>query len=322
MTVPLTDDWANAPEVVITVDGGTWTSAVTPMTGSNVLESGEPANPAGGPYGVNGRTVWCRYTPATTGSTTIDTGLSAAGDTEIGLYTGNSVGGLTRVAGDSDSDPAGNRSRLTYTCQAEETYWLQVGNYGGDTNSIQVRVTGPATAPPIDMDDVFQAFAVRLAEEFNALRASLGAPMTAETVRDLIGSTLVAGTGVTVVVNDAGDTVTVNASGAGQLDAETVRDTIAAMLVAGTGVTLTYNDAGDTLTVASTGGGGGLDAETVRDTIATMLVAGTGVTLTYNDAGDTLTVAATGGGGAGDYWTKAQIGDVLTADFVARYEAI
>jgi hypothetical protein len=41
--------------------------------------------------------------------------------------------------------------------------------------------------------------------------------------------------------------------------AEAVDDRVAALLVAGTNVTLTYNDAGNTLTIAATGGGGATD---------------------------------------------------------------
>lgn len=39
-------------------------------------------------------------------------------------------------------------------------------------------------------------------------------------------------------------------------EAERIRDVIGAALVAGTNVTITVDDAGDTITIASTGGGG------------------------------------------------------------------
>lgn len=42
--------------------------------------------------------------------------------------------------------------------------------------------------------------------------------------------------------------------------AELIRDTVAAFLVAGANVTLTHNDAGDTLTITASGTGGGLAA--------------------------------------------------------------
>jgi hypothetical protein len=46
--------------------------------------------------------------------------------------------------------------------------------------------------------------------------------------------------------------------------AESVDDRVAALLVAGTNVTLTYNDAGNTLTIAATGGEPGLNYQAVR----------------------------------------------------------
>jgi hypothetical protein len=94
--------------------------------------------------------------------------------------------------------------------------------------------------------------------------------------------------------------------------AETVRDTIGSALVAGANITITVNDAGDTITIAAAGGGvtdhGALTglgdddhpqylltagaAEFIRDTMGTGLVAGANITITVNDAGDTITIAA------------------------------
>lgn len=81
--------------------------------------------------------------------------------------------------------------------------------------------------------------------------------------------------------------------------AELIRDTIGTALVAGTNITIVVNDAGDTITINATGGSGGLDTEAVQDAVAAMLVAGTNVSLVYNDTTGLLTVNSTGGGGTG-----------------------
>jgi hypothetical protein len=75
-----------------------------------------------------------------------------------------------------------------------------------------------------------------------------------EDVQDIVGSTITAGTGVTVSYNDLTGAVTITATGATN---EAIDDRVAALLVAGTGITLTYNDVANTLTIASTVSGGG-----------------------------------------------------------------
>lgn len=74
---------------------------------------------------------------------------------------------------------------------------------------------------------------------------------TDENARDAIGAALVAGTGVTITVDDPGDTITISASGS--YTDEQARDAIGAALVAGTNVTITVDDPGDTITIASSG---------------------------------------------------------------------
>jgi hypothetical protein len=82
--------------------------------------------------------------------------------------------------------------------------------------------------------------------------------ITDELIRDTVATALVPGSGVTIVVNDASDTITINATGT--TDPEVVRDTMATALVAGTNVTITPSDAGDTITISATGGGGATNA--------------------------------------------------------------
>jgi hypothetical protein len=74
---------------------------------------------------------------------------------------------------------------------------------------------------------------------------------------------------------------------------EAVQDAVAALLAAGTGVTLTYNDAGNSLTVAATGGGGSGDPEVIRDTIGVAMVGAGVISVVVNDAADTITISTT-----------------------------
>lgn len=144
-----------------------------------------------------------------------------------------------------------------------------------------------------------------------------GVANDAEFVRDTIGAALQQGFGITITVNDAGDTITITSN----VDAEYIRDTMGTALRAATGLTLTVNDVADTITYSvdteylidllagSLSGSNGVsvtyddpgntiliagDPEYIRDTIGTALVAGTGVTISVNDAGDQITIAADG----------------------------
>lgn len=75
---------------------------------------------------------------------------------------------------------------------------------------------------------------------------------------------------------------------------EFIQDVLSTSVVAGTNVSLAYNDAANTLTISSTGGTGGLDEEAVNDRIAAVVQAGAGISITNNDAGNTVTVAFNG----------------------------
>lgn len=88
------------------------------------------------------------------------------------------------------------------------------------------------------------------------------------------------------------DPVTLTSAQIGDLT-ETVQDIVGAFLVAGTNVTVTYNDAANTFTLNATASGGTTDPEVVRDVIGAAMVAGSGIQITVNDAGDTITVAST-----------------------------
>lgn len=71
--------------------------------------------------------------------------------------------------------------------------------------------------------------------------------LTAEYVQDIVGAMIPGAT-----YDDAAGTLTLPAGQTA--DPENIRDLVAAFAVAGTGVTITHNDAGDTLTISATGG--------------------------------------------------------------------
>lgn len=110
-----------------------------------------------------------------------------------------------------------------------------------------------------------------------------------EGVRDTIAAALVAGSGISIVVDDAADTITISATSSGYTD-EQARDAIAASLVAGTGMSIFVDDLNNSITLTNTVSG--YTDEQARDAIGAALVAGTGMTIVVNDAGDTITLNA------------------------------
>jgi hypothetical protein len=139
----------------------------------------------------------------------------------------------------------------------------------------------------IDEDDMVSDLTTKAPTQ-SSVKAYVENALTGELIRDIIGAAMTSGTGVTVTVSDAGETITISA------DPEFIRDTIDSAVSAGTGVTVTVDDSSNTLTIAAS-------AEYIRDTIAATLVAGSNMTITPNDGADTITLsAASGGGGVGD----------------------
>jgi hypothetical protein len=114
-----------------------------------------------------------------------------------------------------------------------------------------------------------------------------------EIIRDVVAAALVAGGGVTITNDDAGNTITIETTAG--LTLEQMQDAVAAMLQPGVGMDVfTYDDTAGTLTIATSGGGGGggLTTEDVRDAIAAALVSGGGCTITNDDVANTITITA------------------------------
>lgn len=120
-------------------------------TGSNVgatKELGEPNHSSqGGSSNPGGASVWWRWTAPATGAVTVSTAGSSF-DTLLGVYTGTSVGGLTRVTYTqdySDDIPSGLTSSVSFQATAGVTYRIAVDGYGAATGTISLAITASIT---------------------------------------------------------------------------------------------------------------------------------------------------------------------------------
>lgn len=134
---PVNDAFANrssisAPNLTV---AGTNTTATK--------ESGEP-NHAGN---SGGKSVWWTWTPTTSGTATVSTAGSSF-DTVLGVYTGNSVGGLSGIASNDDDAAHGlTTSLVTFNTTAGTVYQIAVDGYSGDSGSVQLAITPPPSTP-------------------------------------------------------------------------------------------------------------------------------------------------------------------------------
>jgi hypothetical protein len=73
-----------------------------------------------------------------------------------------------------------------------------------------------------------------------------------EAVQDAVAAFFTAGANISVVYDDAGNTITVSATGGGGGDAELIRDTIGAAVQGVGNISVLYDDTADTITIATT----------------------------------------------------------------------
>lgn len=146
---PHNDNFASAD--VISGAGGS-------AQGSNHLATSEPAEPL--PVASAGHSVWWRWTAPAAGQLSLDTSGSDF-DTQLDVYTGSTLGALTRVAGNAGADGVGGAA-LRFQAQAGTSYrWAVDGGTGSAGNvslnwalntsaqaNLSVTLTGPASALP------------------------------------------------------------------------------------------------------------------------------------------------------------------------------
>ena len=143
--VPPNDNFANA--IVIQDLAG---ATIGNSTGAT-KESGEPVMLPGNSGGVGGRSVWFRWTSPVNGVAVFDTQGSGY-DTILAVSTGNSVGGLTRLAQNDDLAPGETTSsRVSFTVTAGVTYQLAVDGFnngdGAEFGMIELNWSASGTTP-------------------------------------------------------------------------------------------------------------------------------------------------------------------------------
>lgn len=117
---PGNDNFANATAI-----SGT-SITLTDSNTAATTEAGEPTNM--GYQWATGATVWYRWTAPATAEYAITTAGSSF-DTELGVYTGSSVGALTRVVSNDDDMTNDSTSGVGFAATAGTTYSIQVGGY-------------------------------------------------------------------------------------------------------------------------------------------------------------------------------------------------
>jgi hypothetical protein len=133
----------------------------TLLSGTSINTSGDNFGAtfeASEPYNIGstgGKSVWWNWTAPSTGTATLATAGSSF-DTTLGVYTGTSVGSLTKVAANDDVSGSVHTSRLSFAAVANQTYRISVDGYGGATGNVALQLELNAT-PPSSGSDAFSS---------------------------------------------------------------------------------------------------------------------------------------------------------------------
>jgi hypothetical protein len=151
-----------------------------------------------------------------------------------------------------------------------EAQWLaslkgDPGPAGTTTVAWSAITNKPATFPPSthNHDDLYfteaeTTAAINAASTADRSRANHTGTQTSatisdftEAVQDAVAAVLAQGTGISLSYNDAGNSLTISATG-GTLDAEAVRDAMGVALLGSGLISVAVNDAADTITISTT----------------------------------------------------------------------
>lgn len=196
MPVPANNDFANA--VAISTASGTDTSVTT--IESATVEAGEPK---GTQVSTLHHTVWWKWTCPTSGDYVFRTDGATDLDTNMAVWTGTTLAGLTEVTSNDDlpyaPSPPYYLSRCRFTATAGTDYYIQVGTYYETAAS----AAGPVTLIWEVAGPHFTTYLDRASDTIGSLSGAVS-----NTLRPLPTDNPLGSAAITVVGAPSGMTVT------------------------------------------------------------------------------------------------------------------
>tara|TARA_Y100000114_G_scaffold60396_1_gene55408 strand:+ start:948 stop:3275 length:2328 start_codon:yes stop_codon:yes gene_type:complete len=285
---------------------------------------------------------------------TIDALFGSSGSTvNFGSVQVSGTNGVNIQQGAISIKNGGTQSRVDFYCESSNAHYARLQAPAHSAFSGNVTLTLPAsTGSLVGTGDsgtvtntmlagsIANAKLANSSATLNSQTLTLGGSLTLDTdnigegssnlyftnerVDDRVNALLVAGSNITLTYDDAGNTLTIAASGGGSgtvteafktisvsgqdnIVADSATDTLT--VAAGSGITLTTNASTDTLTITNSGsasnsfetiavsGQSNVVADSGTDTLT--LVAGSNMTITTDASTDTITFASTASGGSG-----------------------
>jgi len=159
----------NAFAAAAILASGVRTTALSTLA---TAETAEPAHFTGNPAR---KSLWWRWTPATTGFVSIGTAGSTF-DTVLAVYTGSYLAALTKIAENDDATSDDNTSNVFFRAIAGRTYFIAVDGFGGASGTVSLIVTPSADANTVYATD-FERFTVGTGQLVNQDQwIQIGAP--------------------------------------------------------------------------------------------------------------------------------------------------
>ena len=194
----------------------------------------------------------------------------------------------------------------------------QIDSHLANTSNPHGTTATQVGADPVGSAAAAQAFAIQRANHTGSQLAGTISDFT-EAVQDVVGGFVLAGTGISVAYNDAGNTFTITSTITQYTD-ELAQDAVGNILTDSASIDFTYNDAGNTITAVVIPGGVNHDlllnfvANEHIDHSTVSILAGTGLTgggdltanRTLNLANTAVTPGTYGSGAVPQFTVDAQ----------------